>query len=43
MMGAYTGIPVYEAIVLITYLAGINYLLLRWTIGVIENKIIYQE
>jgi fluoroquinolone transport system permease protein len=43
MMGAYTGIPVYEAIVLITYLAGIYYLLLRWTIRVIENKIIFQE
>lgn len=43
MLGAYTGIPIYEAVVLIIYLSGINYLLLRWTIRVFENKIIYQD
>jgi fluoroquinolone transport system permease protein len=43
MLGAYMGIPLYEAIGLIVYLIGINYLFLRWTIRVFENKIIYQD
>ncbi|HBE41636.1 MAG TPA: ABC transporter [Bacteroidales bacterium] len=43
MLGAYTGIPFYEAVALIIYLIGINYLFLRWTIRVFENEIIYQE
>lgn len=43
MLGAYTGIPFFEAIALIVYLIGINYLFLRWTIRVFENKIIYQD
>ena len=43
MLGAYTGINFYEAIALIIYLTGMNYLFLRWTIRVFENEIIYQE
>lgn len=43
MLGAYTGIPLYEAVSLIIYLIGMNYLFLRWTIRVFENKIIYQD
>jgi len=43
MLGAYTGIPLYEAAGLITYLTGMNYLLLRWAIRVFENKIVYQD
>ena len=43
MMGAYTGIPVVEALGLILYLAGLNYLFYRFTIRVFENKIIYQD
>ncbi|MBW6502402.1 MAG: ABC transporter permease [Bacteroidales bacterium] len=43
MLGAYTGINFYEAIALIVYLTGVNYLFLRWTIRVFENEIIYQE
>jgi fluoroquinolone transport system permease protein len=43
MLGAYMGIPVYEAIGLVVYLIGMNYLFLRWTIRVFENKIIYQD
>lgn len=43
MLGAYMGIPFYEALVLVMYLAGMNYLFLRWTIRVFENKIIYQD
>jgi fluoroquinolone transport system permease protein len=43
MLGAYMGIPLYEAIALIIYLIGMNYLFLRWTIRVFENKIIYQD
>jgi len=43
MLGAYMGIPLYEAIGLIVYLIGMNYLFLRWTIRVFENKIIYQD
>ena len=43
MLGAYLGIPVYEALALILYLIGMNYLFLRWTIRVFENKIIYQD
>lgn len=43
MIGAYTGIPLYEAAGLITYLTGMNYLFLRWVIRVFENKIIYQD
>jgi fluoroquinolone transport system permease protein len=43
MLGAYTGIPLFEAAGLIIYLAGMNYLILRWAIRVFENKIIYQD
>ena len=43
MLGAYTGIPLYEAVGLIIYLVGMNYLFLRWVIIVFENKIIYQD
>lgn len=43
MLGAYMGIPVYEAIGLVIYLIGMNYLFIRWTIRVFENKIIYQD
>lgn len=43
MLGAYMGVPLYEAIGLVIYLVGMNYLLLRWTIRVFENKIIYQD
>lgn len=43
MLGAYSGIPLYEAVGLILYLAGMNYLFLRWTIRVFENRIIYQD
>lgn len=43
MLGAYTGIPWYEASGLVVYLVGMNYLFLRWTIYVFENKIIYQD
>lgn len=43
MLGAYNGIPVYEAAGLIIYLVGMNYLFLRWAIRVFENKIIYQD
>ncbi|MBN2763282.1 MAG: hypothetical protein JXR41_09345 [Bacteroidales bacterium] len=43
MLGAYTGIPLFEAAALIIYLIGMNYLFLRWTIRVFENRIIYQD
>ncbi|MEA4982420.1 MAG: hypothetical protein VB066_06845 [Paludibacter sp.] len=43
MLGAYIGISWYEATGLVVYLAGMNYLFLRWTIRVFENKIIYQD
>ena len=43
MMGAYLGISWYEALGLIVYLAGMNYLFLRLTISVFENKIVYQD
>ena len=43
MLGAYTGIPLFEAVGLIIYLVGMNYLFLRWVIIVFENKIIYQD
>jgi len=43
MLGAYMGISWYEAAGLVVYLVGMNYLFLRWTIRVFENKIIYQD
>jgi len=43
MLGAYLGISWYEATGLVVYLVGMNYLFLRWTIRVFENKIIYQD
>jgi fluoroquinolone transport system permease protein len=43
MLGAYMGIPLYEAISLVIYLIGMNYLFMRWAIRVFENKIIYQD
>jgi fluoroquinolone transport system permease protein len=43
MVGAYMGITWYEAIGLVVYLIGMNYLFLRWTMRVFENKIVYQD
>jgi fluoroquinolone transport system permease protein len=43
MLGAYLGIDWYEGIALVLYLIGVNYLFLRWTKRVFENKIIYQD
>lgn len=43
MLGAYNGIAVIEAIGLVIYLTGMNYLFLKWSIRVFENKIIYQD
>lgn len=43
MLGAYTGIPLLEAVGLTVYLVGLNYLFLRWAVRVFENKIIYQD
>lgn len=43
MMGAYHGISWYEAFALTVYLLGICYLLLRRTIRVFENKIVFQD
>lgn len=43
MLGAYMGIPLYEAVGLTIYLVGMNYLFLRWTMRVFENKIIFQD
>jgi fluoroquinolone transport system permease protein len=43
MLGAYMGIPLYEAICLVIYLIGMNYLFMIWAIRVFENKIIYQD
>lgn len=43
MMGAYSTIPVWEAVGLTLYLAGLNYLFYRFTIRVFESKIVYQD
>jgi hypothetical protein len=43
MLGAYWGMGWMEALLLIIYLAGINVLLLKWTVRVFENKIIFQD
>lgn len=43
MLGAYAGIPFFEAIALVFYLIVMNYLFLRWTIRVFENRVIYQD
>ncbi|EKD25777.1 MAG: ABC-2 type transporter [uncultured bacterium] len=43
MIGAYMGISWYEALGLIVYLCGVSYFLLRWTVRVFENKIVYQD
>ena len=43
MLGAYEGINFVEAAALVIYLIVINYLLLRWTISVFENRVIYQD
>jgi len=43
VLGAYHGIAWHEATGLTVYLAGICYLLLRQTIRVFENKIVYQD
>ena len=43
MLGAYMGIEWYEAIGLIVYLTGMNYLFLLRTMRVFENKIVYQD
>jgi fluoroquinolone transport system permease protein len=43
MLGAYTGIDWLEAISLVIILLAANYLLLRMTIRIFENKIVYQD
>lgn len=43
MLGAFNGISWVEASGLVVYLAGMNYLFLRWTIRVFENKIVFQD
>lgn len=43
MMGAYQGIAWFEAGALVVYLAGINYLFLRLTMRVFENKIVFKD
>ncbi|MCF8226219.1 MAG: hypothetical protein K9J30_10100 [Bacteroidales bacterium] len=43
MMGAYQAIPWYEAVSLVVYLAGTNYLFFRLTVRVFENKIVYKD
>lgn len=43
MMGAYLGISWHEALGLVVYLTGMNYLFLRLTISIFENKIVYQD
>lgn len=43
MMGAYLGIAWFEAVALVVYLAGINYLFLRLTMRVFENKIVFKD
>lgn len=43
MMGAFLGISWYEALGLVVYLTGMNYLFLRLTISIFENKIVYQD
>jgi fluoroquinolone transport system permease protein len=43
MFGAFTEIIWYEALALVLYLIGLNYLFLRLTIRVFENKIVYQD
>jgi len=42
MLGAYAGIPFFEAVALVCYLIVMNYLFLRRTIRVFENRGIYQ-
>lgn len=43
MIGAYLGMGWGEALLLIVYLAGVNFLLLKWAVRVFENKIIFQD
>ncbi len=43
MLGAYWGIGWVEALLLIVYLAGVNFLLLKWAVRIFENKIVFQE
>jgi fluoroquinolone transport system permease protein len=43
MLGAYTGIDWLEAVGLVIILLAANYLLLRMTIKIFENKIVYQD
>lgn len=43
LLGVYTGISLYETLALVIYLIGMNYLFLRWTIRLFENKIIFQD
>ena len=43
MVGAYMGIAWYEALGLVVYLTGMNYLFLQLTMRVFENKIVYQD
>ncbi len=43
MMGAYIEMSWYEATALVVYLAGTNYLFLRLTMRVFENKIVYND
>ena len=43
MLGSFHGILWYEATALAVYLLGINLLLLKFTVRVFENKIVYQD
>lgn len=43
MLGAYAGVSFFEAVALSFYLIVMNYLFLRWTIRVFENRVIYQD
>ena len=43
MLGAYMGIGLAEAFMWIVYLAGVNYLLLKWSVRIFENKVIFQD
>jgi fluoroquinolone transport system permease protein len=43
MLGSFLGIAGVEAAGLMVYLIIANYLLLKWTVRIFENKIIYQD
>ena len=43
MLGAFMGMGWFEALLLLGYLTGVNFLLLKWAVRVFENKIIFQD